>query len=90
MPLISVEEPLPPRGDMRGYFTSVAFKPEVQFLSLKFDSKVNRPVVKSIIFANSLVEDRRERALIVNAPFLPSDLMVNFVLVFSKSSLLAG
>jgi hypothetical protein len=40
--------------------------PEMQFLSLKFDSKVNCPVLKSIIFSNSLVEGGRERALIVN------------------------
>jgi hypothetical protein len=51
---------------------------------------VSSPVLKSIIFSNSLVEGGRERALIVNAPFLPSDFMVNFVLAFSKSSLLAG
>jgi hypothetical protein len=42
-------------------------KPEMQFLSLKFDSKVNCPVLKSIIFSNSLVGDGRERALIFNA-----------------------
>jgi hypothetical protein len=29
----------------------------MQFLSLKFDSKVNCPVLKSIIFSNSLVLD---------------------------------
>jgi hypothetical protein len=50
----------------------------MQFLSLKFDSKVNCPVLKSIIFSNSLVGDGRERALIFNAPLLSFDLMINF------------
>jgi hypothetical protein len=35
---------------------------------------------KSIIFSNSLVEDGRDLALIVNAPLLSSDSMVNFCL----------
>jgi hypothetical protein len=36
------------------------------------------------------VVDGKERALILNAPLLFSDSMINFVVAFSMSSLLAG
>jgi hypothetical protein len=46
--------------------------------------------VKSIIFSKPLVKDGKERAIILNAPLSSSDIVINVVLAFSVSNLLAG
>jgi hypothetical protein len=46
--------------------------------------------MKSIIFSKPLVKDGKERAIILNAPLSSSDIVINVVLAFSVSNLLAG